>query len=302
MRNWLIAAALVVSTSAFGQLTIMGVEKQGGAAVFQGPGDIVTPAASWKMWGGMRAFSAAKRGNRAINVCNPTPVCADVNTDAVTGELPATISISGSDCSSVTCTIQTIYDQTGNLQCAGSTVCDFTQATSNLRPVLLHSCLPNGKWCMNFTGAQPAQAIVSATLGSNPQPFVISNIIFTTGNGTNQQYTPDTLSSTQIRHTTAANGIEVYDGSGPFGATMSDNNWHAYQNTWSGPSSFSIYIDGTPTPLANTGTGGAQMISLGGGYSLPCICKMTEVGIFNGSMSGPTLSNINSNQHTWGGF
>src|SRR5216684_5005777 len=91
---------------------------------FVGSGDIV---GGWQVWYGLRAFSAAKRGTKAINVCNVSDVaCADFLTDATTGALVVT-TVGGSDCSVVVCIIKTLYDQSGALACTGA--CDNTQAT-----------------------------------------------------------------------------------------------------------------------------------------------------------------------------
>jgi len=38
------------------------------SVAYVGPGDIINPAGT--AWWGLRAFSAAKRGNAAVNVCN----------------------------------------------------------------------------------------------------------------------------------------------------------------------------------------------------------------------------------------
>jgi hypothetical protein len=280
---------------------MMNVENSaGGGAAFVGIGDAsVSTAANWKMWGGFRAFSTATKGTRAINVCNPTPTCADVNSDATTGELPATITISGTNCSGGTCTIAKIYDQTGNLQCTSGAACDWVQATTNLQPTLLFSATPNGKWCANWPGTQAGQLLLSGTMPSNPQPFVYSGIVFANTGISTAELWPDIGSGTQQRHESTANTMGVFDGSlSTF--TMSDNAWHALQITWSGPTSFSAQVDNNAAqPLTNVGTGSSQNIGLAGGFSLPWSGKTCDVGLYNGS---PTLINFYNNQHTWGGF
>jgi hypothetical protein len=61
----------------------------GGGGGYTGPGDIAPGA---KAWWGLRAYSAAKRGTRAVNVCNVSDVaCVDFNTDATTGTLVITV-------------------------------------------------------------------------------------------------------------------------------------------------------------------------------------------------------------------
>ena len=55
------------------------------APSYTGPSDLNT----FSMWFGTYAFTAAKRGTKAVNVCNVTnTTCVDVNSDATTGIVP----------------------------------------------------------------------------------------------------------------------------------------------------------------------------------------------------------------------
>jgi hypothetical protein len=125
----------------------------GGGGGYTGQGDIVSGAIAWS---GLRAYSAAKRGTKVANVCNPTDAvsadCVDWNSDATTGDLVAT-TINGANCTSVTCDVRTLYDQTGNTACnTGVAVpCDYSQQVKAQRPTLVQNCVTT-KWCMSFNG------------------------------------------------------------------------------------------------------------------------------------------------------
>jgi len=63
---------------------------------YTGPGDVVSGAAAWY---GVRAYSAATRGNPALNLCNVNDAtCSDVSTDASTGNLSFGGTIGGQSC------------------------------------------------------------------------------------------------------------------------------------------------------------------------------------------------------------
>jgi hypothetical protein len=55
------------------------------AASYTGPGDVVSGA---KAWYGLRAYSAATAGTKAIRLCDHLGAnCADISTSASTGKL-----------------------------------------------------------------------------------------------------------------------------------------------------------------------------------------------------------------------
>jgi hypothetical protein len=82
------------------------------AAAYKGPDDVTT----WQAFWSLRAYSAATRGTKLANVCNSTGGvdvgCADMLSDAVTGNL-VSATISGITCPGANCTVKTLYDQVG---------------------------------------------------------------------------------------------------------------------------------------------------------------------------------------------
>jgi hypothetical protein len=109
-----LAVTVGVSVSSFGgSMGLLGVGGASSAPTYQGPGDFLTYSAAY----GLRAFSAATRGNKLINVCNSTGGvdvgCGDLVSNAVTGTL-VSATVSGITCPGANCTIKTFYDLTGN--------------------------------------------------------------------------------------------------------------------------------------------------------------------------------------------
>src|SRR5882757_890306 len=129
-----------------------GLAKPVSGAAFVGPADaIASPTACYSL----RACASALRGTKVANVCNSTGGvdvgCADMLSDATTGDLvPATISLIS--CPGANCTVKTLYDQIGS-NCSGP--CDVTNATVANRPTLTTSCGALSKaFCMAFSGTQ----------------------------------------------------------------------------------------------------------------------------------------------------
>jgi len=104
------------------------------ASNYIGPGDV--KAGAWGWWG-LRAYSAAKAGTKAANICNTVAgdgSCVDINTLA-NGQLDM-VAVAAIPCTgNADCNIKTLYDQTAALNCTGS--CDLTQATIAQRPKLI---------------------------------------------------------------------------------------------------------------------------------------------------------------------
>jgi hypothetical protein len=211
-------------------MTLTGVGSAPGAATYTGPGDV--QATGWVYWAGLRAFSAAKRGTKAINLCDDTGAnCSDVLTDATTGALNSPGTHGTNNCNtSATCKIHTVYDQSGNTNCTGSVACDFVQTTTANQPVLVMNC--NGSTpCISYVSANSQKLVTTATVASSfSQPYSgsityqrlgqFSNItdVFVIGNA-------------EIFGWQTADTINVYAGSF-VNTTVADANWNAINATW----------------------------------------------------------------------
>jgi hypothetical protein len=221
---------------------------------YTGPLDAVSNA-STPCWS-LRACSAAVRGNASINVCNVSDVtCSDVLTDATTGSLPSSITIGGSSCASVTCTIKIIYDQITTL-CAGP--CSESQATISKRAVLTQNCINSTLWCATFLGSS-SQCYSIANTVVPFLPFTISAVAKRTGAFTSQGYTFSTGGGNGFGAESSTNTWFMYNGT-VVDFTASDSAWHSFQAIFSSSAgSSAIYVDGSGTTGINVGTGGAAV-------------------------------------------
>lgn len=264
---------------------------------YTGPGDIQTTGAI--AWWGLRAYSAAQAGTKAINVCNVgDAACADLSTNA-SGNLVVT-TIGGSDCSIVICTIRVFYDQTGLTNC-NSAACDLVAGIIAQRPVFTPNCFGSLP-CATFAGFQFGETGNIITITVN-QPFTISGVQERTGTFTSfadVTASPDTGSAAQFGFTNSANSFFLYAGSVVSVSGIADGSPHAIQGLFNGASG-QIYADGTGTTV-NPGTGtptGAAMVLGGAPNALTGI--IAEIGWWTGDQS-THFSAMNSNQHTYWGF
>ncbi len=295
MNKWLTLYAGTVlalaSTLAFGQLTSTGAGKKAvPASAYSGPGDIVAGATAWY---GLRAYSAADRGNRLLNVCNVADIaCADLSSDATTGALVIS-TIGGSSCSVVTCTIKTMYDRSGN----GS---DITQATISGRPTLTVNCV-GGKPCASCV----SQGLLGTVTTTN-QPYTFSIVAIRTGATTarNAMFSMYTTGSMPIIGAFNSNSANMYSGT-EVSATMNDNAWHAVQAVYNGGSSV-LNIDNTNNAVnPNNGAGGTTIsfcrTGNGAGNEQYLTGNMTEAGLWTSAFSVGSRTSMCHNQFAYWG-
>lgn len=259
-RAALIAAALLIGFGTMSaQAMLQLIVNFQGAVTYVGPGDLsITGALGWY---GARAYSAATRGNKAMNVCNVSDVaCADLFTDSSTGNLVVT-TIGGSSCSSVTCTVKTLYDQTGN----GN---DVTNSTIANRPTLVVTCL-NGHPCLQYVRASAQVLATAGNISAQNRNFYAA-VAIRTGNTTNfHQFM--TTGGGELLFNQSANSIGVFAATGVFLGSVADNSWHAMQgqvDLAGGNDSF-VSADGTNSSTAVLGS--------------CCSARKISVGQFNGS-------------------
>ena len=272
-------------------LGIIGTQRVPAGASYTGPGDIASGAVAWY---GLRAYSSAVRGQKAINVCNSgDATCVDMSTNASSGALTIT-TVGGTDCSVSTCTIKKAYDQTGNGY-------DATQSTIANRPTLSVSCLSSLP-CMAFSGSQYLQAITPAV--SYPDTF--SAVAKRTGNfgAQNAIFSQYTGNSPVFYFFSGANVVALYAGvGGSMTVGAADNSWHAIQALVNGGAS-SLAIDGSTTGGALINNGASTSLAVGAypGGSNTLFGFMAEGGYWASAVSSGNQSSMNSNQHSYWGF
>lgn len=304
----LILAGLSLACPALGQDAMMigaGSPSKVGAGAYQGPGDVISGAL---MWAGLRAYSLAKAGNRAANVCNAGDAnCADVNTLANGKFDVATAQGAPLNCGGTggTCTIKILYDQTGNLNCSPSAACDLSNSTAANRPTLAFNCVGTTNPCMIFNGT--TQLLETNGLGfTTTQPLTISGAAKYTNPGTQGPLVSTSNGATpSIGFDASGTPATAWAYAGTLlSESASDNAWHALQGVFNGTSS-DINVDGTPCASScNTGTGvpAGSSIVLGNGFSEFMQGDATEVGIWGSNFSSGQSSSMSSNQHSFWGF
>jgi len=270
------------------------------AAAYTGAGDC-SGCTTFNAFWSTRAYSAATRGTKAVNVCNITGgvdvACADFSTDATTGALTISL-IGGLSCSVVTCAIKKFYDQSGANACSGSP-CDATQATVANRATLTVSC-QNSQPCAVFPG-NPVN-YTFASMGSNAQPLGMTAVLFptaTTAGGIiafNSGTDPDFLINSNV--------MELYAGGGAFTATANVSNWFAVQAVFNGATSVLNVNGSETTPGTNPGANGTTTSGFIGndGFAAFLQAKFVEGGVKLATLSAGNRSSLSSNQRTFWGF
>jgi hypothetical protein len=270
------------------QLTMTGVGGGGvGGASYTGPGDCSGCVTSAFAWGGLRAFSAAKRGSNAVNACNSTgggDVCVNLVTDAVTGALVAQ-SVNGGTCPGTNCTVHTIYDQSGNTNCSGPAACDWVQATVANRPTLDANCIGSLP-CMTFGSPK---RLLAGIIAAQAQPFTVSLVV---NMNAADNFVSAFVSGAEVDALTP-NTTRIFAGAS-LAVTVAAGTFHGVQSVFNGASS-DVNVNGT----SNTGAAGSGSLTVNSNLSLGDTVfagKMIEVGIFLSAFSTAQSVAENTNQ------
>lgn len=278
--------------------------KTAGGGAFAGPGDVVGSAL---FWSGLRAYSAATRGNRIANLCNSTGgvdvLCVDAISNATTGALVIPGSLT-TFCPGSACTIQTLYDQTGANSCGGA-ACDFTESVVANRPVLTASCI-GSLACAQGNGSSQAWA-TTVSSPTNNQPITYSSVISRAAVNTNGSNILVSFSAQPASYYDGvANQLAIFAGGSNANAAITENATHAIQIVFNAASS-SVTVDTTTTSSLNPGSvgfSGSPLTILGNvnRNNYFCQCNFYEAGAWAIVFSGTNIANMNSNQHSYWGF
>ena len=282
------------------QRALMGVGK--GAVVvsgYTGPANIV---ASPKMWWGWRGVSSSFSGNVA-KICDQGTglTCANVTWAAGVLSVPT---ILGSACNNSTniCIVNTLYDQSGALNCGGA-ACDLTSA--GVLPVMTVNCMGT-KPCMACTSSTDLHSTTNS--GAIAQPLTVSFAAERTGNVTSfsDAVGSDVGGANQSGFSNSANTALQFAGTVVSVTGVADNSYHAAQMVYNAASSVA-YIDGTSN-ATSPGSGGFP------GSASVAVCGLTtgagnnltgnflEAGVWGTGFTSGNQSSMNSNQHSYWGF
>ena len=266
------------------------------AVSYTGPGDVY----AFSTWYGMRAYSAATRGTRAINLCDDTGAnCTDISTNATTGNLNAPGTLGSNNCNtSGTCRIKTWYDQTGNTNCA-STACDVTQATNSGRATFLFSC-QNSLPCGVFLGANTYASANSLTQTS---PMTVSTVSQRTGAFTSFQFViGDNFTAGGFGYSSTSGDASLYSG-GDHTAPASNSATHSiiyYSTTVA--SGASITVDGSATTGLSAESGAwSGTVALGeyNGGAFQLVGHIMEAGVAGGNQTASNTTMCHNQYLYW---
>lgn len=298
MKRWYLACWLLCFSLAPAYAWWQSVAQQsvGPPPSYTGPGDVVSGA---RFWYGLRCYNSAYNGNVA-DVYAPADASHTLITCSTGGVLNETLQALSITCA-VSCTVKTLYDQTGGNNCTAAT-CDLSNATIGNRPAFTLNCIGSLP-CMTFTSAS-SQVLLSATnLTSTAQPNTFSAIAQTTNTaaarhliGTNGG------SANQIGYPTTNNTVHTFAGINLTG-TASASSYHAFQAVLNGASSV-MSVDGS-FPTGNAGASAmSNIISLGAINASQFMSgQILEAGAWNGvAFSSGQATSMSSNQHAYWGF
>ena len=260
---------------------------------YPGPGDIVSGATAF--WG-LRAYSSATAGSQAAVIRRASDNATTTIDTLFSGGFDT--STASTFCTSTSCYIQELLDQTGN----GN---NFVQTTSSKQPQLI----------FNGLGSLPVMSFSTSTylcISSPPavgQPWTASVVAERTASGYQSGLLTTRDSSgldVGFLYRSATDTIGFGAGAADIVlSSLSDNSWHAMQGVASSTAGV-VYYDGS----SSFGSVGTDTISTsypmclgsdsyGDGYFTGAI---TEAGLWPTAFSTSTTNSINSNQHSYWGF
>jgi hypothetical protein len=295
----LFAILLAASPAGAGSMPLLGAGKPAaaGGGGYTGPGDVV---ASAKAWYGLRAYSAATRGNALVNVCNSTGGtdvgCGDLFSDATTGAMVAA-TIGGITCPGANCTIKTWYDQTAGGNCTGS--CDLTQSGITIRPTLVASCIGSLP-CARFIGVS-AQSMATAGTFAQAQPLTVSTVAFVPTAGAGILWANSGSFNVQAAALVTPN-IRQYAGTVADNAityNSSHNLASVFDDAGTGSNQYIDAVSHAGSVGTNGFTGAALLI--GGAGLSPATLDVFETGLWGSNIGSTPVTNLCHNQFVYWG-
>jgi hypothetical protein len=293
----------------FFSLLVGAAQAQVGGLMFPGPGPRVSSGGGYigpgdlsisgiQAWVGIRAYSAAKAGTKAINLCDNTGAnCSDESTNA-SGNLVVGTHGANNCATSDTCLVATLYDQSGGVVCSGGVACDVTQATPANMFTLKHNCRGGTQFCLVGTSSTSyvAVSLFGATIA---QPFTISAVgrrtVFASAI---TNLIEDDFAAFQLGFSGTSGSAFTYAGTVTAVAGLTESNMYALNMLYNGASS-NLNINGasnTVSPGANSTTKLCVGACFNGGS-----IEFYEGAVFTGDQSSHFTA-LYGNEHLYWGF
>ena len=260
---------------------------------YVGPGDIAT---GWTVWYGLRAFSAATAGTRAIDIRRASDgltctVLTKTNgdLDVVTGT-PCGGATTTAFCNATHCYISKFYDKVGTNDASDSTAGSQLELIFNCVAALpcakqTQASGPTYTSVASLSGSQPWSMACETDLTANPSPDTVS-CLTNSGN------------FYQISIYFGNNNDQVYAGSGLASGTSQLNVLSAITATGNGASSSLNTNGAVVTGNAGTQGLGALPAQVFNGTNATTV-QYFEAGIAATSWTVPQRDNINTNMSAY---
>lgn len=267
------------------------------SASYTGPIDINGAAV---IYAGLRCGSTSYAGNVA-DVYAPLDASHTLLTCSSGGVINETIQPLSTTCA-VSCTVKTLYDQSGSLACAGGTACNFTEPTEASRPTFVANS-SGTKPGMVFNGSQGLKTANNLTLS---QPLSMSAVgkRTTFNSGNNDNLLNGDSSGTGLLFASTSGTAASFGGAAVLSGSATENVTHPIQGFFNGASS-TLFLDtggGTLSGPSNIGTSGfsAETVSTGQGVLNTLAGVVFELGIWAGDKSANNAA-MCANQHNYWG-
>jgi hypothetical protein len=296
MRTALTALLLLVSGAAIANPPYGpqgGTISSGVTLAYVGPGNLVSGATAW--WG-LRGYSSSYStgSNPAALIRRASDgTTATINILSI-GQFD--VATAQTFCSGTTCSIQTLYDQTGNGY-------NLTQATAADQPALTFNCFGFAP-CMTFTGSS-SQALVNSSFPELSQPYSVSAVVERTANFTSEQDFWGALSAGVFGSLAGfyamTNSMVAYAGSAAMDWNpIADSVLHSAVFVFNAASSY-LYVDGSSLAAStNPGSAGTySAVAMGGSYNQSTnylTGYVAEMGVWPSGLNSTQANNIVANQ------
>lgn len=278
---------------------IYGTSKRGGGSTYTGPGNVISGAFAW--WG-LRAYNAAYASSNG-KIINAVQTGNSHTCDilaASNGALGNTANCSsggdnGQSASSFcgsTCTVDTLYDQSGN----GNNITAANQPSLNLNCV---SSLP----CFAATSNQGFEGSITG-IGTTVSTTSVFNA--GSGSGTSIDAVNGLTGSDnvcQINPRPGTNQVGLYDGGSEIKQSFTSTAWGAAVAVCNGPSSV-LNINGTEitgNPGSNAFSSAVNAAIGADGVGDTGGIEVTEAGIYAGTLSSVQRTALCHNESQYWG-
>ena len=259
----------------------------GGGGSYTGPVDIL---ASPTFGYGLRAASAADRGNPLVELCTPLDAACEVeSSSASTGAL--VLGATGSTCnnSTVICTAKELYSRTGGN--------NITQATIADRYTFVVSCIGSLP-CLN--NANVPTGSYQATIPTTNQPLTIS-VVMENLSGTTTGYDIYNTSTNAYIYVPSSNTWQLYMGNNSQTFSAADGTMHTLQALVNGAST-EAYLDGNAGVSLSPGSNGyGTSVALPDGAGGTNHTQFTEVYGWASVPSSTVAGQLHTNECTYWG-